>query len=186
MRGVQGPFDIGESFEHLKRKIDRTYEGFVIRPDPKHIEDIAKKADIKIGNYKKTPARSDLGKRDGSAELPESEVSEFRSIVGKMLYIGGGRPDCQFAINALAAWMSKPTKTAWIGELPGRHGVLRTAHQEQQVWEAHAGHERNAEDRGEESSSHVSLTATTRGTRSQGRASRASRCSSTATSWRAE
>ena len=38
---------------------------------------------------------------------------EFRSIVGKMLYIGGERPDCQFAINALAAWMSKPTKTAW-------------------------------------------------------------------------
>ena len=66
---VQGPFDIGECFEYLKRKIDRTYEGFVIRPDPKHIEDIAQKADIKIGNYKKTPARSDLGKRDGSAEL---------------------------------------------------------------------------------------------------------------------
>ena len=61
---VQGPFDIGECFEYLKRKIDRTYEGFVIRPDPKHIEDIAQKADIKIGNYKKTPARSDLGKRD--------------------------------------------------------------------------------------------------------------------------
>ena len=41
----------------------------MIRPDPKHIEDIAKKADIKIGNCKKTPARSDLGKRAGSAEL---------------------------------------------------------------------------------------------------------------------
>ncbi|CAJ1389407.1 unnamed protein product [Effrenium voratum] len=76
-------------------------------------KDIAKKADVKIGNYKKTPARSDLGKRDGSAELSEAETSEFRSIVGKMLYIGGERPDCQFAINALAAWMSKPTKTAW-------------------------------------------------------------------------
>ena len=102
---MQGPFDIGKSFEYLKRKIDRTYEGFVIRPDPKHIEDIAKKADIKIGNYKKTPARSDLGKRDGSAEPSEAETSVFR--------IGGERPDCQFAINALAAWMSKPTKTAW-------------------------------------------------------------------------
>ncbi|CAJ1424319.1 unnamed protein product, partial [Effrenium voratum] len=110
---VQGPFDIGECFEYLKRKIDRTYEGFVIRPDPKHIEDIAQKADIKIGNYKKTPARSDLGKRDGSAELSEVETSKFRSIVGKMLYIGGERPDCQHAINALASWMSKPTKTAW-------------------------------------------------------------------------
>ena len=85
----------------------------MIRPDPKHIEDIAKKADIKIGNYKKTPARSDLGKRDGSAELSEAETSKFRSIVAKMLYIGGERPYCQFAINALAAWMSKPTKTAW-------------------------------------------------------------------------
>ena len=110
---VQGPFDIGKSFEYLKRKIDRTYEGFVIRPGPKHIEDIAQKADIKIGNYKKTPARSDLGKRDGSAELLEVETSHFRSIVGKMLYIGGERPDCQHAINALAAWMSKPTRTAW-------------------------------------------------------------------------
>ncbi|CAJ1423224.1 unnamed protein product [Effrenium voratum] len=110
---VQGPFDIGECFEYLKRKIDRTYEGFVIRPDPKHIEDIAQKADIKIGNYKKTPARSDLGKRDGSAEPSEVETSKFRSIVGKMLYIGGERPDCQHAINALASWMSKPTKTAW-------------------------------------------------------------------------
>ena len=77
---VQGPFDIGESFEYLKRKIDRTYEGFVIRPDPKHIEDIAQKADIKIGNC-------DLGK-NGSAELS----AKFRSIVGKMLYIGGERP----------------------------------------------------------------------------------------------
>ena len=71
---VQGPFDIGKTFEYLKRKVDRTYEGFVIRPDPKHIEDIAKKADIKIGNYKKTPARSDLGKRDGSAELGGGDI----------------------------------------------------------------------------------------------------------------
>ncbi|CAJ1450844.1 unnamed protein product, partial [Effrenium voratum] len=59
-----------EKRKEFMEKIDRTYEGFVIRPDPKHIEGIAKKADIKIGNCKKTPARS---------------------IVGKMLYIGGER-----------------------------------------------------------------------------------------------
>ncbi|CAJ1397603.1 unnamed protein product [Effrenium voratum] len=34
-----------------------TYEGFVIWPDPKHAGDIALKADIKLGGFKKTPAR---------------------------------------------------------------------------------------------------------------------------------
>ncbi|CAJ1425927.1 unnamed protein product, partial [Effrenium voratum] len=99
----------------------------VIRPDPKHIKDIAKKADIKIGNY-------NLGKRDGSAELSEAETSEFRSIAGKMLYIGGERPDCQFAINALAAWMSKPTKTAW------RHAEHLASYLEQQEIEVKKVH----------------------------------------------
>ena len=77
------------------------------------------------------------------------ETSKFKSIVGKMLYIGGERPDCQHAINALASWMSKPTKTAW------RHAEHLASYlvatefyglliKSSSVREVHAGHERNA------------------------------------------
>ena len=145
---VQGQFDFGESFEYVKRKIDRTYEGFVIRPDPKHIEDIAKKADIKIGIYKKTEptlgkemavqsCRSRRYQNSGRSwgRCSTLEVSGLIASLPSMLLLRGGQ-----------SLRRRHGGTQSIWRAPGRHGVLRTAHQEQQVWEVHAGHERNAGD----------------------------------------
>ena len=90
LTGISIPFSAGQhvAFHSLpaasnKRKIDRTYEGFVIWPDPKHAGDIALKADIKLGGFKKTPARSDLGGERLAAWIQEGV--EARKACGQLL-----------------------------------------------------------------------------------------------------
>ena len=50
---------------------------------------------------------------DNSPELDRLDTTEFRSCVGKLLYIAGERPDCQFGIHCQAKKMSRPTVNAW-------------------------------------------------------------------------
>ena len=71
-----------------------------------------RKVDLYSRFYRKTPLDSNFGKRDESEELKGEEVTKFRSIVGRLMYMSGERPDAQYAIQCLASHMSKPTKQA--------------------------------------------------------------------------
>lgn len=67
-----------------------------------------KMCDIK-GRFRKTPCRSDISEVDESEELNDLGVTHYRSIVGKLMYIAGERPDAQFGIHCLAKSMKTPT-----------------------------------------------------------------------------
>ena len=41
------------------------------------------------------------------------EELAYRSCVGKLLYLSPDRPDIQFVVQGLAAFMKEPTKRAW-------------------------------------------------------------------------
>ena len=63
--------------------------------------------------YRKTPLEQNHSKRDESEELQGAEVTRYRSVVGRLMYLAGERPDAQFAIQNLARFMARPTKQAW-------------------------------------------------------------------------
>ena len=113
---VEGPFKYAShEFTYLKRKYQFVEEGVIARPDPLHIEFPVKNWSSCIGTAAKTtPCRSDIVEIDKGELLPDHEITAYRSAVGKLLYIAGERPDCQFAIHNLAKMMSRPTTTSLI------------------------------------------------------------------------
>ena len=58
------------------------------------------------------PWTGNFTKKDDSEVLEGDEVTKYRSIVGRLMYMAGERPDAQYAIQCLARHMAKPTKHA--------------------------------------------------------------------------
>ena len=111
---IEGPFhQIGDEFVYLKRKYSICHDGVVIRPDQKHIEELARMTGVETKKPKKVPCSTSISELDTSAEMNAQEATDFRSCVGKLLYIAGERPDCQYGIHCLARKMAKPTWNAW-------------------------------------------------------------------------
>ena len=79
---------------YLKRKYSICHDGVVKRPDQKHIEELAKMTNVEKKKPKKVPCSASISELDNSPELEGREITEFRSCVGKLLYIAGEGPDC--------------------------------------------------------------------------------------------
>ena len=108
----KGPFPPGSKF-HLKRQFDWWKRSCAIRCDRKQYDNLEKDVPaVHSRFYKKTPMSSDFGKKDESPELEGEAITKYRSIVGKLMYISGERPDAQHAIQCLARSTSKPTEMA--------------------------------------------------------------------------
>ena len=114
----QGPMEVGEKFEYLKRKMRMTENGVIIRPDTAHIDDIAKICNKKKKAPRKTPTTTDFSKlaTDPSEdeELSPDMQYVYRSCVGKLLYLAPDRPDVQFVAQGLSSFMKTPTWRAWL------------------------------------------------------------------------
>ena len=109
----KGPFRSGETFHYLKREFVLYNNWCDIRCDYKQYESLAKDMDIYKKAYRKTPTSQEFSKKDESEELQGEDITRCRSVVGRLMYLAGERPDAQFAIQSLAKFMSKPTRQAW-------------------------------------------------------------------------
>ncbi|XP_019086048.1 PREDICTED: uncharacterized protein LOC109126769 [Camelina sativa] len=47
--------------------------------------------------------------KDTSVLLPEAEISSYRALIGRLLYLTIARPDITFAVNKLSQYLSSPT-----------------------------------------------------------------------------
>ena len=104
----KGPFQAGDKFHYLKRQFDWWRKSCTIRCDHKQYDSLEKDVtNLHARFYRKTPMSNDFGKKDESPELDGSDITKFRSIVGKLMYISGERPDAQHAIQCLARHMAK-------------------------------------------------------------------------------
>ena len=103
----KGRFLMGERFSYLKRDFTLYRSWCDIRCDYKQYESLGKEMDL----YRKTHMEQSFSKRDEGEELQGAEVTRYRSVVGRLMYLAGERPDAQFAIQA--RFMSRPTKQAW-------------------------------------------------------------------------
>ena len=90
----KGPFRIGDKFHYLNREFRLC-------------------RDCCGSLYRKTPMDQSFAKKDESPQLEGQDITKFRSVVGRLMYLAGERPDCQFAIQTLARSMAKPTQRAW-------------------------------------------------------------------------
>ena len=110
---VKGPFGLNEKFHYLKREFWPGSEGCDIRCDYKQYESLAKDTDVFKKAYRKTPTDQNFAKKDDSPLLEGGDITKFRSVVGRLMYLAGERPDAQFSIQSLARSMAKPTQQAW-------------------------------------------------------------------------
>ena len=117
----KGPFSHGDKFFYLKRQFNLGRTHCDIRCDRKQYDSFEKDMDIYAKFYRKTPLDANFGKKDDSELLEGSEVTKYRSIVGRLMYMAGERPDAQDANQCLARHMAKPTKQALRFEMPGTH-----------------------------------------------------------------
>ena len=107
----KGPFRMGERFHFLKREFKLLADHCDIRCDYKQYESISKDVDVYKKAYRKTPLEQNT--KDTSEELQGADITKFRSVVGRLMYMAGERPDVQFASQSLARYMAKPTQQAW-------------------------------------------------------------------------
>ena len=108
----KGPFGQGDRFFYLKRQFNLGMRHRDIRCDRKQYDSFEKDVDIYSRFYRKTLLDANFTKKDDSAILEGAEITKCRSIVGRLMYMGGERPDAQYAIQCLARHMAKPTKNA--------------------------------------------------------------------------
>ena len=112
-----GPLYTG-SFQYLKRSMEIVESGITIRPDQEHIKELAKVTNVmKVntnGKPRSTPGDGNFTKLKKDDEpMPTTQVTQYRSAVGKLLYIAPDTPDVQFVAQGLASLMPRPTKKGW-------------------------------------------------------------------------
>ena len=110
---VKGPFDMNEKFHYFKREFWPGTEGCDIRCGYKQYESLAKDTDVYKKAYRKTPMDQSFAKKDESPLLEGEDITKYRSVVGRLMYLAGERPDAQFSIQSLARSMAKPTHQTW-------------------------------------------------------------------------
>ena len=113
----RGTFRPGEKFHYLKREFTLRPHHCDVRCDRKQYDSFEKEVGMFSKFYRKTPLDANFTKKDNSPALEGGDVTKYRSIVGRLMYLAGERPDAQFAIQCLARHMAKPTtqamKHAW-------------------------------------------------------------------------
>ena len=108
---IQGPFGPGEAFEFLRRRFQVEWNGSItVRPAAHFYNDVYELLERPKLRSTPGPAGGDLFAEDASEEMADGKL--YRTIVGKLLYISGERPDAQVVIQYLAAKASRPTVTA--------------------------------------------------------------------------
>ncbi|CAE7202129.1 unnamed protein product, partial [Symbiodinium necroappetens] len=110
---IAGPFSKpGDEFEFLKRRYCVEENGSItVRPALRFYYDIWELAGKP--KTRSTPGPQDMVFGvDDSDLLDSKQATDFRTIVGKLLYISNERPDAQVVIQYLASRASSPTVTS--------------------------------------------------------------------------
>ena len=111
-----------------------------IRCDRKQYDSFEKEVDVYSKFYRKTPLDANFTKKDDSEILEGGEITKYRSIVGRLMYMAGERPDAQYAIQCLARHMAKPTKNALKNAWHARSYLFGTGGYGARLEERRKGH----------------------------------------------
>ena len=109
---------VGESVDFLKRKYSLTEYGIVVTPSARHVEDIIEKFEKYNNGRKARLAKSPnfpalFQEQKDVKELDDKKSSQFKSLVGSLLYVSHDRWDIAFAVKSLASFLKRPTVVAW-------------------------------------------------------------------------
>ena len=98
----------GDTFEHLKRVRTLCDDGMLVQPNPKYLDGMLEMLGLSGANPAPTPERTSKDDHEGEL-LDEQKAYEYRSCVGKALYLSFDRPDCQHTARELTRDMKQPT-----------------------------------------------------------------------------
>ncbi|XP_072087345.1 retrovirus-related Pol polyprotein from transposon RE1 [Arachis hypogaea] len=111
--------DIGDLKFFIGMEVARSKEGILLN-QRKYAMDILKDAGFENCKPASTPMdySTKLSKTEG---VPLSDSTEYRKLVGKLLYLTNTRPDISFAIGKLSQYLDHPTTS----HLSAVHRILR-------------------------------------------------------------
>ena len=98
----------GDTFEHLKRIRTLHPDGMMVQPNPKYLQGMLKTLGLENANPAPTP-ESQAKEMQRDVPLDDTKAFEYRSCVGKALYLSFDRPDCQHSVRELTKTMKQPT-----------------------------------------------------------------------------
>lgn len=111
---LEGPYDVGSTFVHLKRVRTVTAEGMYIAASPSHLRKLLKLTDLtEESKGRDTPITKAVVESETDEELSAEEWTKYRAVVGLLMYVSADRPDVQYVVNELSGLMSRPTLRAW-------------------------------------------------------------------------
>ena len=111
---LEGPYDVGSTFVHLKRVRTMTAEGMYIAASPSHLRKLLKLTDLtEESKGRDTPITKAVVESETDQELSAEEWAKYRAVVGLLMYVSADRPDVQYVVNELSGLMSRPTLRAW-------------------------------------------------------------------------
>ena len=100
---------ISGRYEHLKRTRIKMDTGTLIRPHPKHAQNIIYTLGLENANPAKTP-EVEGDRPENSPELTNEKATTFRKCAGHGIYHAIDRTDVQHAVCLLTGALSKPTE----------------------------------------------------------------------------
>ena len=108
--------DLGELHYFLGVLVTQNHKrGTVWIGQPSFTESILQKYGMEEAKSVKTPVSADLKLLKASDESETVDQNQYQSAVGSLLYLTTrSRPDIAFAVNNVARFCSKPTKSHWV------------------------------------------------------------------------
>ena len=122
--------DLGELHYFLGVLVTQNHKrGTVWIGQPSFTESILQKYGMEEAKSVKTPVSADLKLLKASDESETVDQNLYQSAVGSLLYLTTqSRPDIAFAVNNVARFCSKPTKSHWVAVKRIFHYLKGTTH----------------------------------------------------------
>ncbi|KAL2242389.1 UNVERIFIED_CONTAM: Retrovirus-related Pol polyprotein from transposon RE1 [Sesamum indicum] len=104
--------DLGEAQYFLGLELFRSQKGLVLSQN-KYTQDIVRDVGLSEGKSALTPLPPGL-KFSSQPTKPLKDISRYRRLIGRLLYLGFTRPDICFATQQLSQFVQEPCEEHWL------------------------------------------------------------------------
>jgi hypothetical protein len=109
------PVQVGETFSYLGRRFMRTATGFRRQASESYIRDTLEIAGMRVIKPALVPGPPAATLKQQEEPLKDEEKQRiFPTLVGRLMFLAGDRPDIQYATKELARRTKDITDTSWI------------------------------------------------------------------------
>ena len=112
--------ELAQELQILNRTIRWAEDGIEYEADQKHARLIMQECEVLSSRQSKTPGTPDRAGEDADPkalpdlELGRSEVTRYRAVAARIMYLSQDRVDLQFAAKEISRRMARPAASDWV------------------------------------------------------------------------